>query len=277
MRVIPLFFLTCAASSVACYAAESAELPADETAAPAPGVHASPEALAASVKAAFESRRVEAWRANVVLSGVSAEDRAVLDSTLGKIFAVKPDVRGVTVDTLPDGFDRVQVAAGRKYTLTVTPVGVIRLRFAAGKSETEIALPYGRVGDGFMLGTLRSEKLNWTGPADEPFVVEIRHTGDVEGIGALIRYNASGVALEKRVSGRTRRVIVAAQRIDSVEVERTGDEGETSLEITHRVNGAPAVLYRSESLKQPGKIHFERDKDTPAAGDSVPAAATPAA
>ena len=126
----------------------------------------------------------------------------------------------------------------------------------------ELALPYGKVQDGFKLGTLHGENLAWKGPEDRAFHIRVKHTGAPEDIVIRVKYNASGVDLEKRVSGRTPDIVVPAQFVDSVEVERTGDTpGETTLDISCQgvgdVNELKSV-YASEKLTKAGTITFKR-------------------
>lgn len=246
---------------------------AAQEAAPAPAAaenraeNATPEALAATVKTAFEARDIAAWKNNVHLDGLTPEEIRTLEETLAKIFSVKPEVRAIAVDTLPEGFDLVQVADGRRYTLTLKPgqlLGVINLRFGVGKSETELALPYGRVGDSFKLGTLRSEKLDWNGPRDTPHLVELRHTGDPDGVALRIRYEASGVKLEKRITGRTPRVTLLAQHIADIELERSCEQGETEMRIRRVRDAKDDTLFVSSTLAAPGRLTYSRELDTPA-------------
>jgi hypothetical protein len=222
---------------------------------------ATPEALRDAVKSAFEARSVSEWKKNIGGTPLNEADILILDQTLTQLFSAKPVVESVEVGELVDGFDPVLVAGGRKYVMTLTPVGVINLKFRIGGKSNSIALPYGKVADGYKLGTLSGEKIVWKGPEDRAFYLAVDHTGAPGDITVIVKYNASGVDLEKRVSGRTSRLVIPAQHIDSVEVVRTGGPGETSLEITSAGVGdanARVKVYASEKLRKAGTITFRR-------------------
>lgn len=222
---------------------------------------ATPEALRDAVKSAFEARSVSEWKKNIGGTPLSEADILILDQTLTQLFAAKPVVESVEVGELVDGFDPVLVAGGRKYVMTLAPVGVINLKFRIGGKSNSIALPYGKVADGYKLGTLSGEKINWKGPEDRAFHLAVNHTGAPGDITVTIKYNASGIDLEKRVSGRTSRLVIPAQYIDSVEVVRSGGPGETSLDIASAGVGDAndrVKVYSSEKLRKAGTISFHR-------------------
>lgn len=232
-------------------------------------VTATPEALRDAVKAAFEARSVSAWMANVGGTPLKEMDILNLDRTLAQLFAARPVVESVELGELVDGFDPVLVGGGRKYTMTLTPIGVINLKFSIGGKSKSIALPYGKVDGVYKLGTLSSEKIAWRGPEDRAYYITVTHTGEPGDIAVTVKYNASGVDLVKRTGGRTSRIIIPAQYVDSVEIVRADGPGETSLDIACDGVGdanTRVKVYSSEKLRKAGTITFRRKPPVSAAG-----------
>lgn len=223
-----------------------------------------PEALRDAVRAAFENRSVPDWLASVELDKVSQTEIDLLDRTLRQMFSVKPALVSLEVEALPADFDPAQVAAGRRYALTLKPEGVLRLVFRAVNADNVLLLPYGKSGDGYRLATLHGESLGWKGPDDRAFFVKVKHTGAPGDIVVVIRYNASGVDLVKRVGGLTPNITFPAQYVDSVEVVRKDDStGSTILDISCQGTGDAndvKSVYVSPTLDKPGTILFERKK-----------------
>lgn len=224
----------------------------------------SPEALLAAVKTAFEARSVPDWIANVETGPLTAQESDILDRTLRGVYSVKPTVESIDLAPLPEDFDNVLVGGGRRYTLTLKAEGVIRLAFRTGPHVQTLLLPYGKAGAGYKLGTLHGESLGWKGPDDRSFFVKVRHTGSPDDISILVKYNASGVDLVKRVSGKTPNITVPAQYVDTVTVERKADSaGTTELAISCQgsddSNDVKSV-YSSPTLEKGGTIAFERKK-----------------
>lgn len=250
-------------------AAGVAALVATAHAAPA----TSPEALRDAVKAAFESGSLERWKSNVETGPMSESDHAVFDQTLRRVFASRPVIESLELGELPaDGIDSVLIGGGRKYTLTLTPTGVINLRFRSGKNVNEIALPYAKNAAGvYKLSTLHAENLNWKGDADRSYFVTVKNTGDAT-VTVRVKYNASGVDIEKTFTGVTaKKIELPAQYVSSVEVIRTGEAaGDTTLHIACQGIGDSNELkqvYSSEKLSRAGTILFTRKppgKPTPA-------------
>lgn len=226
----------------------------------APSANETPEALRDAVRKAFEARSVDAWIANIGGAPLGEADRIVLEGTLKRIFEASPVFESAELVDLPDELEPLLVAGGRKYMMTLTPEGAILLKFRIGKRSTEIALPYGRFEGGYKLATLRGENLNWRGPEDREYTLDIRHSGEPSDIGVVVHYNASGVDLVKRVRGKVTKLVLPAQYIERVELERTGGKGVTSFEISCIGTGdanARVKVFTSENLHRAGSLKFE--------------------
>ena len=272
LPLIPACALLAAEQAPAPTAPASPMAQAAEDATPLdPAVNATPEALADSLKKAFESRDLALWKKQVQAEGLTAAEVTEYDRAMVGVFFGKAALRDIAVDTLPDGFEHTRVADGKKHSFTLKPsqlLGVITLRLRTAKAETELTLPYGRVGDSFKLAAARSEPLPAQKIPDARHSVEFSHSGAAEDITVRIRYTASGVKLEKCVSGRLPVIAITAQHIDSVQLERGGDDGVTELRIRREIAPAGwAVDYTSEKLTAAGRLLYEREYDTPATAE----------
>ena len=163
------------------------------------GVLQTPEALMAAYQKAIEAGDEKAvlalWELDLnnpkVVEIRSEYAQHLITEQKGGKFSLSRDLSN---DDFPLVMD------GTKVDYLAEPTGMISIKLAS--FDTTTLLPYARIGKGYKLVGQRWTKLNWSGPADNQFSFTVSSQSPANPEGPLrlkIRYNASGVILEKKL------------------------------------------------------------------------------
>lgn len=158
-----------------------------------------PEALVAAYQKAIEAGDEAAVLA---LWELDLDNPKVVESRDAYAKSLITEQKGgrFSIGQAPAHDDLPLVMDGTKVEYLSEPEGVISIKLAT--FDTTTALPYGRVGTTYKLIGQRWTKLNWSGPADTRYSFTVFSKSPAKPEGSLtlkIRYNASGVILEKRL------------------------------------------------------------------------------
>jgi hypothetical protein len=182
----------------------------------------SPEALMTAYQKAIEAGDEAAilvlWELDLknpkVVETRSEYARHLITEQKGGVFSLGPT---------PATDDFPLVMDGTKVEYLTEPKGMIVIKLAT--FDTSTMLPYARIGNGYKLVGQRWTKLDWSGPADNrfSFVVSSQSPANPEGpLSLKIRYNASGVILEKKLFLETASQSISggfsAQHVTEIEV-----------------------------------------------------------
>lgn len=162
------------------------------------------------------------------------------------------EIDEINTTALPEDFQSIMVARGKKIEPTNPPKGLIQIKYKEQEgSSFSSSLPYTEVeGRYYLIGTKTTE-LDWDGPPDKQIGFGVMGVGQ-DSIKVRVKWNASGIQQEQIFSAPS--AILIGQYIESVVV--TSDRDDADVTLTIREGGD--VIYTSEALKGKGNIEYER-------------------
>ena len=159
------------------------------------------------------------------------------------------------------------VMDGTKVEYLAEPEGMISIKLRG--FETNTLVPYARIGKAYKLVGQRWTKLDWSGPADNQFSFTVSSQSPANPEGRLslkIRYNASGVILEKKLTIETASQSVSggfsAQHVTEIEVVE--NKGPARLFEVKRSDDSMTVFAEKIPTGATGVIYSAKAVDSTA-------------
>jgi hypothetical protein len=210
-----------------------------------------PATFLKAVEEALNEQNAAKFEALIYTDGMSDADkemsRKMLPHTLNN-----PGVDTMELQPLAADFQSVFIARGKRIEPTAMPVGAVKIQYKKmGNSSQSSTIPYTTVNGRFYIIGTKSTDLNWKGPEDKAIGYMIMGAGQ-DAIKGTVKWNASGVDLEKAISSPSRSFL--GQYIDEVTI--TSDSDETDVTITIMDGGKQ--IFQSAPLKGKGTQSYKR-------------------
>lgn len=186
-----------------------------------------------------------------ILAGQGEYARQLMDRMKGAEFSLKPAEENSAFPL---------VMGGKKIEFVPEPEGQLSVKMKPYNTSTEF--PYARVDGGYKFVAQRATKLNWAGPADVEFSFAVSSKSPANPEGPLtlkIRYNASGVILEKKLILKTASDSISGgfmgQRVTEIEIVE--NKGPARLFEVQNVGGKTTVFKDEIPSGWTGLIYTE--------------------
>ncbi|MCE0521322.1 MAG: hypothetical protein LV480_00235 [Methylacidiphilales bacterium] len=211
----------------------------------------SPAELVASLRTALHEKSFEKLNAITYTVGMSDADKQLAAFTQKTWFSDR-EIGDITLEPVPAGAQWTGIMNGKKYEPTYAPVGLIKVQYqGAGNGLDSFTSAYAIVGGHYLLVSVKSTDVAWTGPPDKPLTFTV--TGWVrDKVQIKAEWNSSGVDQEQVFKGNSGGGM--GQYWEWITVTSTADDTELTLSVSEDNK----EIYHSRPLKGKGTIEYKK-------------------
>lgn len=185
--------------------------------------------------------------------GMCEKDKALTARSNQMLVQYRGDIQQISIKPLPEDFQTMAVAHGRKFEMTGEPQGLIEAEFTSDgpMGASTSSTPFTIIDGVYFIVGPKSTDLGWKGPADKMIVYSLVGQGADEAQ-IVVTWNASGVDLSRKFSESSS--TFWGQYIDSVTV--TSDSDDSALKLLILEDGK--TIYTSDPLNGKGLLEYKR-------------------
>lgn len=210
-----------------------------------------PDEFLSCFRAAIQEKSPEKLDAITYGVGMSDSDKQQVALVQKMIFQDR-EISGISLEPLPDDFESVFIARGKKFEPTHPPVGLIKIQYQTkGNGMNTTSSPYAIIDGCYYLISSKSTDLGWKGPPDKTITFMAMGQGQ-DKVQIRAKWNASGVDQERDIKSPSFNVV--GQYFDTILV--TSNEDDTDVTLT--VMDAGKQIYVSKPLKGKGSIEYKK-------------------
>lgn len=210
-----------------------------------------PDEFLSSFRAAIQEKSPEKLDAITYGVGMSDSDKQQVAMVQKMIFQNR-EIAGISLEPLPEDFETVFIARGKKYEPTYPPAGLVKIQYQTnGNGVNTTSSPYAIIDGCYFLISSKSTDLGWQGPPDKTITFMVMGRGQ-DKVQIRAKWNASGVDQEQNIKSPSFNVV--GQYFDTIAVASNGDD----TDVTLTVMDAGKQIYVSKPLKGKGSIEYKK-------------------